>query len=180
MPDPLHALGRPPCEAALGQIDVRRDLAQDDCGVTVTLPDGTTDWFDLVIGAVSVLFAWRDDLDAALREVFGDVTQLVPDSLSQMDDASTERQTWHQMHVERRTSREVTLAGHAAGCLGLPDGDGVSVAIGAAELLGDVLNIVTDTVEALRWWESRLRLLVRHVRRHFTVARPDHRPRPLR
>lgn len=219
---------------AIGDVEVCEQpevlsLVEDDCGVTVTFPDGDGDWFDLVVGAdgddsavrratfgkdhehgqvtVSVssrlvtasdaavwmelaersvrvhplrgggsvaLFAWRGDVSLPVQEVFGDLAWLGPEFLSQVDGGPTARRTSFQVCADRWVSKQIALVGDAAWCAGRPCGQDASLAIGGAELLGDALDIFTDTAEALVWWEQQMRPVVRHVRRQNTALRgPD-------
>jgi hypothetical protein len=56
--------------------------------------------------------------------------------------------------------RQIALLGEAICAAQLHES--TSLAIGGAELLGDALDIFTDTAEALVWWEKHMRRTVRH------------------
>ncbi|MDX8052334.1 FAD-dependent oxidoreductase [Lentzea sp. BCCO 10_0798] len=218
---------------AVGSVEARRstgvlELAEDDCGVTVTFSDGDEDWFDLVVGAdgvdsavrgavfgerhghrqatVSVssrletasasavrmdlsgrslrvhplsdgssaaLFAWHGNASLPLRQAFGDLTWLAPDLLSQVDTGPVTRRASFQVHADRWASGQIALVGDAAWCTGRPCGEGASLAIGGAELLGDALDIFPGTAGALAWWEEQMRPIVRHQKRHSAGGTRD-------
>lgn len=115
-------------------------------------------------GESAVLFAWRGHAASPLRRTFGDLRWLVPDLLSQVDDGLAARRTMFQVYADHWASRQIALIGDAAWSLGLHCEHGASLAIGGAELLGDALDIFTDTAEALVWWENQMRPILRHVR----------------
>lgn len=116
-------------------------------------------------GSSAALFTWRGDVSLPLQEVFGDLTWLERELLSQVDGFPAVRRTSFQVHAGRWVSRQIALVGDAAWCAGRPCDQGASLAIGGAELLGDALDIFTDVAEALVWWEEQMRPIVRHVRR---------------
>lgn len=89
------------------------------------------------------------------------------------------------MHTDQRALRQIALVGDAAWCGGRYCDRGASLAIGGAELLGDALDIFTDTAEALFWWENQMRPVVRQVRRGprtggGRVELPEHEKRELK
>ncbi len=122
-------------------------------------------------GGSTAVFTWRGDVSLSLQETFGDLAWLGPGLLSQVDAGPASRRASIQVHADRWGSRQIALVGDAAWGAGRPCGQGASLAIGAAELLGDALDIFTGTAQALAWWEERMRPVVRHVRRQNTPHR---------
>ncbi len=131
---------------------------------TIDLVDRSVRLHPLRDGGSAALFAWRGQVTAPLRQTFGDLGWLVPDILSQVDDERVARRTSSQVYVDRWASRQIALIGDAAWSLGRRCERGASLAIGGAELLGDALDIFTDTTEALVWWENQMRPILRHGR----------------
>jgi 2-polyprenyl-6-methoxyphenol hydroxylase-like FAD-dependent oxidoreductase len=107
-----------------------------------------------------VLFAWQGTVSLALLEVFGDLGWLNPEILSLVDGSSLVRQACPGTHVDHWALRQIALVGEAAWCAARLWNNGVSLAIGGAELLGDALDIFPHTVEALVWWEDQMRPVV--------------------
>lgn len=122
-------------------------------------------------GRSAVRFTWRGDVFAAVSEIFGDLEWLPEQVLSQMDGEDADRRICSPAYPHRWALRQIVLVGDAAWCMGSNCDQGVSLAIGAAELLGDALDIFTDTGEALAWWEEQMRPVVRHVRRRHAASR---------
>ncbi|MEV6715392.1 FAD-dependent oxidoreductase [Lentzea sp. NPDC051208] len=117
-------------------------------------------------GSSAALFAWHGDASLPLRKAFGDLPWLAPDLLSQVDAGPVTRRASFQVHADRWVSGQIALVGDAAWCTGRPGGEGASLAIGGAELLGDALDIFPRTAEALVWWEEQMRPIVRHRKQH--------------
>jgi 2-polyprenyl-6-methoxyphenol hydroxylase-like FAD-dependent oxidoreductase len=82
--------------------------------------------------------------------------------------------TWRasfQVRADRWVTGQIALIGDAEWYAGRPCGQGASLAIGGAELLGDALDIFTGTAEALAWWEEQMRPIVRHRKQHSADRR---------
>jgi 2-polyprenyl-6-methoxyphenol hydroxylase-like FAD-dependent oxidoreductase len=111
-------------------------------------------------GSSAVLFIWQGDVSLALPEVFGDL-RWPSELLSLLDSTSVFRRACAGTHVDRWAHHQIALLGDAAWCANQLWDKDVSLSIGAAELLGDALDIFTETAEALVWWEDQMRRLVR-------------------
>ena len=109
-------------------------------------------------GSSAVLFTWRGDAPA--QAVFDDLGWLPPDFWSDVDTDRTVRRTCSGTHSDRWALRQIALLGEAT-CCAEQLHESTALAIGGAELLGDALDIFTDTAEALAWWEKHLRRTVR-------------------
>lgn len=129
-------------------------------GVT-SLPDGRC----------AVLFAFRSDtVDAdlaagaatSLRRVFGDLGWMVPELLSHVDrDESAYFDRICQIRMPSWHDGRIVLLGDSAWCVSLFAANGASLAIGAAKLLGDLLDEHPgDVPAALAAWEERFRPVV--------------------
>lgn len=107
-----------------------------------------------------MLLTWQGDASFSLSEIFGDLEWLAPEILSLVDCYSATRRACAGTHVDRWALRQIALIGAAAWCAARLWDHDVSLAIGGAELLGDALDIFTDTAEALVWWENQMRPVV--------------------
>jgi 2-polyprenyl-6-methoxyphenol hydroxylase-like FAD-dependent oxidoreductase len=140
---------------------------------------------------LSVLFVWTSadlrselaaDLSASVRHHFGDMGWAVPELLKKVATASSPYfGPVSQIKMDAWSKGRVVLLGDAAWCTGFYAGLGASLAVGGAELLGDLLERHPGNIaEALRDWESQFRPLVldtqeqaRRVRSSFFVSRSE-------
>ena len=107
-----------------------------------------------------------DDLDAdlaagavaTLRRVYGDLGWVVPELLDQAAVAdSVYFDRISQITMSRWSKGRVVLVGDAAWCVSLFAGYGSSLAVGGADVLGNLLDEHTDLTSALDAWEEQLR-----------------------
>jgi len=129
--------------------------------VSMELAERSARFHPLHDGGTAVLFTWRGDALLPLHTVFGDLEWLTPAVLSEVDGRPATRSVCSGIHVDRWASRQIALVGDAAWCAERHHADNASLAISGAELLGDALDIFTDTAEALMWWEKQMRRTVR-------------------
>ncbi|WP_145772515.1 FAD-dependent monooxygenase [Micromonospora olivasterospora] len=122
-------------------------------------------------GRCAAFFAFRtDDVERDLREgpvptlrrVYGDLGWVVPDLLTAVaKEDSIYFDRICQIRMERWHQGRVVLLGDSAWCVSLFAGSGSSLAVGGAELLGDVLDRHHgDPSGALAAWEAEFRPLV--------------------
>lgn len=93
-----------------------------------------------------------------LRARYGDLGWAVPQLLDSLDgSASVYFDQVSQIRMDRWSDGRVVLLGDAAWCVSLFAGYGSSLAVGGAELLGDILDEEAEIPSALHRWEQRLR-----------------------
>ncbi len=120
-------------------------------------------------GRSAAFFSFASDsLDAdlqagaapTLRRIFGDVGWVMPELLAGADSAdSVYFDRISQIRMDRWTRNRVVLLGDSAWCVSLFAGYGSSLAVGGADLLGNLLDD-HDIDVALRSWEEQLRPIV--------------------
>ncbi|MEU3648844.1 FAD-dependent monooxygenase [Lentzea sp. NPDC034063] len=143
---------------ASGVIDV-----PSTCAVAMDTSTRSVRLHPLHEGRSAVSFAWQHGPGTSWPGTFADLGWLVPELVARVDASeAVHRHTVSLAETNRWTEGSVVLLGNAAWCLGPHSGQEISLALGAAELLGDALDIHNDTNEALAWWE---RVLVPFVRR---------------
>lgn len=117
-------------------------------------------------GRSAAFFSFASDqLDAdlqagaapTLRRIFGDVGWVMPELLASVEAAdSVYFDRISQIRMDRWTDHRVALLGDSAWCVSLFAGYGSSLAVGGADLLGNLLDD-HDIDTALRLWEEQLR-----------------------
>jgi 2-polyprenyl-6-methoxyphenol hydroxylase-like FAD-dependent oxidoreductase len=144
--------------------------------------------YTTVRGQTAGFFAFAtDDLEAdlaagprvTLRRIFGDLRWVVPELLDQVDKAVDAGDGVYfdgisQIVMDRWTTGRVVLVGDAAWCVSLMAGYGSSLAVGGADLLGQMLDRVLDghdLPEALSRWEHELRPIVEKKQQQGRRAR---------
>ncbi|MGP4015787.1 FAD-dependent oxidoreductase [Saccharopolyspora sp. 5N708] len=104
---------------------------------------------------------------ATLRRRYGDLAWVVPELLDTVDDSeSVFFDQISQIQLDRWSAGRVVLLGDSAWCVSLFAGYGASLALGGAELLGNVLDAnPADVPRALQRWEQLLRPVAERRRR---------------
>lgn len=135
------------------------------CAVAMDTPDRSVRLHPLHEGRSAVSFAWRHAPRSSLVAQFADLGWMVPELVARVAQSEAVRlQSVSLAETNLWTGGSVARVGNAAWCPGPHSCQEISLALGAAELLGDALDIHNDTTEALTWWERTLVPFVRRAR----------------
>jgi 2-polyprenyl-6-methoxyphenol hydroxylase-like FAD-dependent oxidoreductase len=147
---------------------IPRALRSVEAFETLTVPNRQMAIYPIRDGRLATFFVHRSERplgktsrEAALQELvenYWDLDWLVPDLVRRaeslpdlyMDDVS-------QIEMEHWSSGRVVLLGDACQCLSLLAGQGASMAMAAAYILAEELNVGDRLSEALQRYESRLK-----------------------
>lgn len=112
------------------------------------------------------------DAVAALGRVYGDLGWAWPEVIDRAKQVeSVYFDSVSQIRMRTWTTRRIALLGDSAWAVSLLAGYGTSLAVGAAELLGDQLRQHTDILSALADWNRQLRPLVQRKQRQGRWSR---------
>ncbi|NRQ38915.1 monooxygenase [Nonomuraea sp. NN258] len=143
---------------AVFMMDQRPAVVPEGASATLTATGRTLAVIDLGHGQAGAFFGYRTDNVAreladgpqiALPRVYGDIGWAAPEALRQLPgDESVYFDSISQMVLPRWSQGRIVLLGDAAWCVSLFAGYGSSLAVGGADLLGDMLAAHVDDVPA--------------------------------
>ena len=139
--------------------------AVQDRFLMLSLPDRQAGLYRMEGDSVAVYFIWRDtrperadDAGAAIRENFGDLGWLVPETLAAMPpNAEIYYDVVAQIEADQWCNGRVALLGDAAFAVSLLAGQGASLAMGGAHILAQQLASQADVPTALARYDTILR-----------------------
>ncbi|MGI5499308.1 hypothetical protein [Lentzea sp. CA-135723] len=132
------------------------------CAVAMDLETRSVRLHPLHDGNAAVSFRWPAGI--AWPDAFTDLGWLVPELLSLVD--GSHRVRTPQEPPSRWTHRRVVLIGSAAWGTDAT----AALSLGAAELLGDALDIFPDEDTSLRWWDQTLRPCARRATKRLVAV----------
>ncbi|MCX2948815.1 FAD-dependent oxidoreductase [Lentzea sp. NEAU-D7] len=149
---------RPPSWSTVSR---RIDVASS-CAVSMDLTGRSVRLHPLRDNNSAVSFAWQD-VPGMIHwpQQFADLGALVPSLLSHVDGIACT--AFSRGWTRGWFHRQIALLGDPVWNLGPYADHGFSLSIGAAELLGDALDIFPCGAEALSWWERVVRPYVRRA-----------------
>ncbi|MEV6236683.1 hypothetical protein [Lentzea sp. NPDC051838] len=148
------------CVAPTWSVMSGRIQVESACAVAMNDTDRSVRLHPLNEGDSVVSFTWRHSGDTPWPHAFTGLGWIVPDLLSHVDSSeSLHRRDITPARPDRWAHGPIAVLGGDIWNVGQT----TSLELVAAELLGDALDIFTDTSDALRWWERTLRPAVRRA-----------------